>query len=133
MPGDSSFKVNDESKLTPGQKKALDLVQSQVFDVWHGTGVQNAINDAYLKLLKGIVVYPVEDETKYSDKKGNVLPDARIMHFGDTAKDLAFKVHSDLANSFLYAINVRTGMRVGAEYELKNNDVLKIVSSARKG
>lgn len=133
VPGDSSFKLMDSSKLTSGQTKALNLVQSQVLDVWRGTGVQNAINGSYLKLLKGIVVYPVEDEAKFTDKKGNVLPDARIMHEGDTAKDLAYKVHTDLGNSFLYAINARTGLRVGAEYELRNNDVLKIVSSARKG
>ncbi len=133
LPGDVSFKIKDESKISPAQRKALDLVKSHVLDVWHGTGVQNAINDAYLRLLKGIVVYPVEDETKYSDKKGNVLPDARIMHRGDTARDLAFKVHTDLGNTFLYAIDARSGLRVGADYQLKDNDVLKIVSSARKG
>jgi ribosome-binding ATPase YchF (GTP1/OBG family) len=133
VPGDSSFKIIDPSKINVAQKKALDLVQTSVFDSWHGTGVQTAINDAYLRLLKGIVVYPVEDETKFTDKKGNVLPDARIMHLGDTARDLAFKVHTDLGNSFLYAIDARTGLRVGADHPLKNNDVLKIVSSARKG
>ena len=133
VPGDSSFKIIDESKLNAAQKKALDLVQTHVFEIWHGTGVQTAVNDAYLRLLKGIVVYPVEDETKFTDKKGNVLPDARIMHLGDTAKDLAFKVHTDLGNSFLYAIDARTGLRVGADYTLKNNDVLKIVSTAKKG
>ncbi len=133
IPGDSNFKINDESKLTGAQKNALDLVKTQVFDAWHGTGVQSAINDAYLRLLKGIVVYPVEDETKLTDKRGNVLPDARIMHKGNTAKDLAFKIHSDLGESFLYAIDAKTGLRVGADYALKDNDVLKIVSSARKG
>ncbi|MHB2036650.1 MAG: redox-regulated ATPase YchF [Nitrososphaerales archaeon] len=133
VPGDSSFKIIDESKVNAAQRKALDLVQTQVFDFWHGTGVQTAVNDAYLRLLKGIVIYPVEDETKFTDKKGNVLPDARIMHLGDTAKDLAFKVHTDLGNSFLYAIDARTGLRVGADYMLKNNDVLKIVSTAKKG
>ncbi len=133
LPGDTSFKIPDPSKITAPQKKALELVQNHVLDTWKGTGVQKAVNDAYLNLLKGIVVYPVEDETKLSDKKGNVLPDARIMHQGDTAKDLAFKIHTDLGNSFLYAIDVRTGLRVGADYELKNNDVLKIVSAAKKG
>ncbi|MDA4111240.1 MAG: redox-regulated ATPase YchF [Thaumarchaeota archaeon] len=133
VPGDQNFKVIDKSKITQAQKNALDLVQTHVLDVWHGTGVQQAVNDAYLRLLKGIVVYPVEDETKFSDKKGNILPDARIMHQGDTAKDLAFKVHTDLGNTFLYAIDARTGLRVGADYVLKNNDVLKIVSTAKKG
>jgi ribosome-binding ATPase len=133
VPGDAKFTISDPSKVTPAQQKALDLVNDHVLEVWKGTGVQKAVNDAYLRLLKGIVVYPVEDETKFSDKKGNVLPDARIMHQGDTAKDLAFKVHTDLGNSFLYAVDARTGLRVGADYRLKNNDVLKIVSSARKG
>ena len=133
VPGDPTFKIKDETKITQAQKNALDLVQKHVLDVWHGTGVQQAINDAYLRLLKGIVVYTVEDETKFSDKKGNVLPDARIMYRGDTAKDLAFKVHTDLGNTFLYAIDARTGLRVGADYLLKNNDVLKIVSTAKKG
>ena len=133
VPGDSTFTVKDESKINQAQKRALELVRTQVMDVWHGTGVQSAINDAYLDLLKGIVVYPVEDETKYSDKKGNVLPDARIMHKGDTAKDLAYKVHTDLGDTFLYAIDARTGLRLGADYELKNNDVLKIVSSSKRG
>jgi len=133
LPGDISFKIPDASKISAAQKKALELVQTHVLDAWKGTGVQKAVNDTYLKLLKGIVVYPVEDESKLSDKKGNVLPDARIMHKGDTARDLASKIHTDLGNSFLYAVDVRTGLRVGADYQLKNNDVLKIVSSAKKG
>lgn len=133
VPGDPSFEVKDSSKITQAQKRALDMVKSQVLDVWHGTGVQVAVNDAYLRLLDGIVVYPVEDETKFSDKKGNVLPDARIMREGDTAKNLAYKIHTDLGNSFLYAIDARSGLRLGSDYELKNNDVVKIVSAAKRG
>jgi ribosome-binding ATPase len=132
IPGDSNFSIKDRSKLTPQQLKALDIVKSEVLDVWKGTGVQKAINDAYLVLLKGIVVYPVEDETKLTDKKGNVLPDARIMHEGDTARDLAFAVHTELGESFLYAIDARTGLRVGADHKLRNNEVLKIVATAKK-
>lgn len=132
VPGDSAFEIKDASKINPQQKKALELVRTQVLEVWKGTGVQKAINDAYLSLLKGIVVYPVEDETKLTDKKGNVLPDARIMHEGDSAKDLAFAIHTDLGNTFLYAIDAKTGLRVGSDYELRNNDVLKIVATAKK-
>jgi ribosome-binding ATPase YchF (GTP1/OBG family) len=133
VPGDATFKVNDPSRISAPQKNALELVKSQVLEEWKGTGVQKAINDAYLSLLRGIVVYPVEDESKFTDKKGNVLPDARIMHLGDTAKDLAFSVHSDLGETFLYAVDARTGLRVGADYKLKHNDVLKIVATGRKG
>ena len=69
---------------------------------------------AYFGLLKAIVVYPVEDETKLSDKDGNVLPDAYVMTGGSTALDLAKKIHSDLAEGFLYAMDARTGMRLRA-------------------
>jgi len=131
LPGDETFSINDRSKITAQQMKALDKV-AEVLKEWHGTGVQKAINDSYLRLLDGIVIYPVEDETKYSDKKGNVLPDARIMRKGQTAEDLAYKIHSDLGNTFLYAVDARTGLRHGADYVLKNNDVLKIVATAKR-
>jgi ribosome-binding ATPase YchF (GTP1/OBG family) len=132
VPGDSTFQIKDPSRISSAQRKALDLVQTEVLEVWKGTGVQKAINDTYLSLLKGIVVYPVEDESKLTDKKGNVLPDARVMYKGDTAKDLAYSIHTDLGETFLYAIDARTGLRVGADYQLRHNDVLKIIASARK-
>jgi ribosome-binding ATPase YchF (GTP1/OBG family) len=79
-----------------------------------------------------IVVYPVEDEFKLMDKKGNVLPDARLLPDGSTAKDLANTIHADLGKGFLYAIDARSKQRLGAEYKLKNNDVIKIVSATSK-
>jgi ribosome-binding ATPase YchF (GTP1/OBG family) len=96
------------------------------------TGVQDAINLACFKLLKQIVVYPVEDDLKLTDKNGNVLPDARLLPEGSTAKDLAIAIHADLGKGFLYAIDARTKQRLGAEYKLKNNDVIKIVSSTSR-
>jgi ribosome-binding ATPase len=132
VPGDATFSIKQKTSVSAAQKKALDIVE-KILEEWKSTGVQKAINDAYLSLLKGIVVYPVEDESKFTDRKGNVLPDARIMHQGDTARDLAFSVHTDLGKTFLYAIDARTGLRVGADHELKNNDVLKIVSTGRRG
>ena len=36
---------------------------------------------------------------------------------------------TDLGKGFLYAINVRSKMRLGADYMLQNNDVIKIVSA----
>jgi ribosome-binding ATPase YchF (GTP1/OBG family) len=83
--------------------------------------------------LKLIVVYPVEDEIKLTDKKGNVLPDARLVPRDSTAKDLARLIHEELAKGFLYAIDVRTRNRLGAEHKLKNNDVIKIVSATSRG
>jgi ribosome-binding ATPase len=130
-PGDGKFEVT--GTVTPAQVRALELVKEKVLGPFGSTGVQQAIDRAYFDLLKAIVVYPVEDETKLSDKNGNVLPDAYVMPGGSTALDLAKKVHTDLAQSFLYAIDARTGMRLSGEHVLKNGDILKIVSSSRRG
>ena len=64
-----------------------------------------------------------------SDKKGNVLPDAHLMPKGSSAKDLAYSIHTDLGDSFIYALDVRSKQRLGADYKLKNNDVIQIVSA----
>jgi ribosome-binding ATPase YchF (GTP1/OBG family) len=133
LPGDSSFTISDATRLTAAQKDALDMVNERVLKPYGSTGVQQALNTAYLNLLRCIIVYPVEDETKFTDKKGNVLPDARVMKRGSTPKDLAYTIHSDLGNSFLYAIDAKTGIRLGADYQLRDGDVVKIVSATKKG
>jgi ribosome-binding ATPase YchF (GTP1/OBG family) len=129
-PGEGEFQVI--GNLTEAQKNALEFV-NKIFKKYGSTGVQNAINYVYFNLLDMIVVYPVEDENKLSDKKGNVLPDAHLIKRGSTARDLAFIIHTDLGEGFLYAIDARTKMKLGAEHQLKNNDVIKIVSTAKRG
>ena len=129
-PGDGGFKLIASEKLSQAQLKAIAMVDEKVMKAFGGTGVQKAINEAYFSLLSAIVVFPVEDERKLSDKKGNILPDAHVMRGGSTALDLARMIHSELAEGFLYAVDVRTGMRLGGEHKLKNRDVVKIVSSA---
>jgi ribosome-binding ATPase len=79
-----------------------------------------------------IVVYPVEDENRFTDKNGNVLPDAYLLSKDTTAKELAGKVHEQLGKGFLYAIDVRSKQRVGAEYKLRDGDVIKIVSATSR-
>jgi len=128
-PGDESFRLIQTNTLTREQLQAIQMVDRKVMKVFGGTGVQKAIDEAYFSLLGAVVVFPVEDERKLSDKKGNVLPDAYVMKGGSTALDLARAVHSDLAAGFLYAIDARTGTRLGADHQLKNNDIVKIVSS----
>lgn len=126
-PGDGDFVVTKDD-ITPQQTRALELVKEKVLGPYGSTGVQQAIDQAYFGLLKAIVAYPVEDETKLSDKNGNVLPDAYVMAGGSTALDLAKKIHTDLAQGFLYAIDARTGMRLSGDHVLKNGDILKIIS-----
>jgi ribosome-binding ATPase YchF (GTP1/OBG family) len=129
VPGDSGFVVVAPERLTPAQTNAVKMVEERVMKPFGGTGVQQAINEAYFSLLKAIVVFPVEDENRLADKSGNVLPDAYVMKGGSTAVDLAATVHTELAEGFLYAIDARTGKRLAADHQLKNRDIIRIVSS----
>ena len=131
LPGDSDFEIKNPGILSKSQLEALDMV-SKVLKKFGSTGVQNIINHACFEILNNIVVYPVEDEYKFTDKKGNVLPDARIVSKNITAKQLANLIHNDLGKGFLYAIDVRSKQRIGAEHMLKNNDIIKIVSTTSR-
>jgi ribosome-binding ATPase YchF (GTP1/OBG family) len=131
LPGDNSFKIKENAQLSDKQRQALEIASN--FIKKHGsTGVQEIINTACFDLLKKIVVYPVEDESKLSDKKGNILPEAYLLNEESTAKDLAHAVHEDLGKGFLFAIDVRSKRRLGADHKLKNNDVIKIVSATSR-
>ncbi|MEM2667814.1 MAG: TGS domain-containing protein, partial [Candidatus Methanomethylicaceae archaeon] len=132
IPGEEGFRIKDESKLTPRQKWAINYVQSRIFDKWLTTGVDQALSIVVFKLLKMNVVYPVEDPKKFSDSKGNVLPDAILMPQGATPFDLAKEIHSDLAEGFLYAIDAVTGIRLPKDYTLRDRDVISIVSTRKK-
>lgn len=132
LPGDGSFDVKPNVALNAQQQKALDIVKT-LMEKYGSTGVQDAINIACFKLLHLVAVYPVEDEFKLADKKGNILPDVRLLPEGSTAKDLAGTVHADLAKGFLYAVDARTKQRVGADHKLKSGDVIKIVSTTSRG
>ncbi len=132
-PGDPKFAVRDPGKLSSAQANALKMVDERVMKVYGGTGVQEAINGSFFGLLKAIVVFPVEDEAKLSDKDGRVLPDAYVMKGGSTALDLARTVHTELAEGFLYAVDARTGKRLAADHLLNDRDIVKIVSSSKRG
>jgi len=127
IPGDTTFKVKDNT-LREEQKRALERVRI-LMQEYNGTGVQQSIDATCFNALNLIVVYPVEDADRLSDKDGNILPDAFMLKQGSTAKDLAMHVHSELAEHFLYAIDARSKQRLGAEYRLKDKDVIKIVSA----
>ena len=132
LPGDVVFKIKDGANLNPQQQKALDLAQN-VLTKLNGTGIQNILNSICFDVLKLITVFPVEDETKLCNKDGDVLPDAKLLTIGSTAKDLARNIHEDLAKGFLHAVDAKTKQRVGAEHQLKNGDVVKIVSTLSRG
>ncbi len=132
-PAEESYVVVESSKLQEQEKKAIDFFNKFLIKEMMRAGVQFALNVAVFKMLRMNVVYPVADPKKLTDKKGNVLPDAYLLPDGSTVKDLAEEIHSDLATGLLYAIDVRTGLRLPPTYRLKDRDVIHIVSASRKG
>lgn len=128
-PGDPDFKVIDDSKLNAAQKKGLEHIREKVMARFGGTGVQTILERAVYEGLDRIVAFPVEDETHYTDKDGRILPDAHLLKRGATAKELAGKVHTDLAKNFIRAIDAKSKRVVGAEHALEMGDVIRIVAS----
>ncbi len=126
-PGDEEFTIAGD--LSEAQRDGLDQIGS-VIDEWDGTGVQAALNEAVYGLLERITVYPVQNETHWSDGQGNVLPDAFLLPTASTPKDLAFAVHSDIGEGYLHAVDARENRRIGEDHELSEGDVIKIVSTA---
>lgn len=126
--GDSDFEILKEDELSPNQLKALEYIKTNILDKYGNTGVQQALNEAIFNLLNMIVVYPVEDEHKYTDQKGNVLPDAILIPKGSSPRELAYMVHSDIGDNFMHAVDARRNMRVASDYELCDNDIISIIT-----
>jgi len=124
LPGDPDFEI--VASITDAQRAALEKMKKLLRE-FGSSGVQECINRAVFDLLDYIVVYPVEDENKLCDSAGRTLPDAFLMKRGSTARDLAFAVHTEIGQSFLYAVDARTKRRLSADYVLRDGDVIKIV------
>ena len=131
-PGNSDFTIPAGKELPLPQQKALDLVKS-VFSKISSTGVQKILNIAVFDSLNFITVFPVEDETKLTNKDGVILPDAKLLPQDSTAKDLAGLIHADIAKGFLHAIDCKTKQRISGDQKLKNGDVIKIISTLSRG
>ncbi|RLG68851.1 MAG: redox-regulated ATPase YchF [Candidatus Iainarchaeum archaeon] len=126
VPGESDFK--ELKDIPENQKKALEYIRNKVLKKFGSTGVQHVLNSVAFELLELIVVFPVEDQNRWSDSKGNVLPDAFLLKKGSTALDLAYKVHTEIGKRFVAAIDCRTGQKIGKETQLKQLDVIKIIT-----
>ena len=131
-PGDSTFKINQPEKLSAGQIKALEAIREKILSKNGSTGVQEAINTAYFKLLNMITVYPVEDLEHLADHNGRVLPDAYLVPKGTTAHQFAYIIHTELGDNFIYAVDARDKRRIGEDAVLKDRDVISIVSAKKR-
>ncbi len=125
-PGDKDFTLLQEDKLPDKDKAALEKIRTNILQKYGSTGVQDLINRAVFDIMDVIAVYPVEDQHKYTDHNGNVLPDVYLVKKGTTAREFAGMIHQDLAKTFINAILVKTQRRIGENYELQDGDVIKI-------
>ena len=124
--GEKDFKITGE--LNEKQKLALEKIKKDVLEKVAGTGVQAVLNYTVFELLNYLAVFPVDSANKLTDSKGKVLPDCFLLPKGSTALDFAYYLHTDFGKNFIKAIDARTKKILGKEYELKNRDVLEIVT-----
>lgn len=131
-PGSELFDILKINELNEKQKDALDFIKRDIMGEYMRTGVQFAINVTVFKLLKMNSIYPVANPEKLSDKKGRVLPDLVLLKDGATVIDLAKEVHSDLIKGLLYAKDLRYNLRVPKNYQLRDRDVICLISASKK-
>jgi ribosome-binding ATPase len=126
-PGDADFRVTDPTRLSAPQQKALDEIRT-ILRTWGSTGVQASLETMVYSRLAQIVVYPVEDENRWTDTRGRVLPDALLVPAGTPASEVAYRVHTDLGKNFIRAIDGRTHRALAADHPVEPNSVIRIVA-----
>ncbi|MHA2179583.1 MAG: redox-regulated ATPase YchF [Candidatus Thorarchaeota archaeon] len=129
IPGDDDFQVLTPDSLNENELAQLEKINENILKKFGGSGVQNILNRAVFDYLHMITVYPVHDANSLTDSDGNVLPDVYLVPKGTNAKEFAGHIHTDLMESFIHGIDARTKMRISDKHELKDRDVIKIVSA----
>ena len=131
-PGSEQFEIIKLDELNKKQTAALDFIKKGIMGEYMRTGVQFAINIAVFKLLKMNSIYPVADDKNLSDKKGHVLPDLILLKDGATVTDLAREIHTGLTKGLLYAKDLRYNLRLPVDYQLRDRDVVSLISASKK-
>ncbi|MFH1978569.1 MAG: redox-regulated ATPase YchF [Candidatus Aenigmatarchaeota archaeon] len=126
-PGDKDFEIVVAHRLTPKQISALEFIKEKILVKYESTGIQNILNHTVFETLDMIAVYPVTNIGKMTDKDGNVLPDVHLVPRGTHLKQFAGKIHTDLADKFIGGMKTDR-KKVGAEYELKDGDIVEILT-----
>ncbi len=126
-PGDATFRETDPGRLTAAQRHALSEIRT-LLERWGSTGVQPVLERMVFDRLAQMVVFPVEDEQRWTDSRGRVLPDAIIVPLHTPARAVAYRVHTDLGEHFIRAIDGRTHRALAADHPLDPGSVVRIVA-----
>jgi len=125
VPGEDDFEIKGE--VSDKQKKALEFVKDNILKKYGNSGVQQVLDELVFNVLDMICIFP-GGVNNLVDKDGNCLPDCFLLPDGSTALDFAYRIHSDLGDNFIRAIDVKTKRTVGKDHKLKNRDVVEIIS-----
>ncbi|GAG48628.1 unnamed protein product, partial [marine sediment metagenome] len=118
IPGSNDFEIIEEHKLSENELDMLKKIKVKILNQYGGTGIQQALDYASFTIANQICVYPVSDINTYSDNKSNVLPDAFLIEKGTLLRDFVReKIHSELAENFIFGIDAKTKKRLGEKYE----------------
>ncbi len=124
-----AIEVNTDTTIDNAKRGAAEYIVK--FFNSHSKNMNMMLNYIVFNKLDHIIVYPVEDENRYSDSNGAILPDALLIKRGSTAHDMAMMIHTEIGNRMLYAIDARKKMKIGKEHVLNDGDIIKIVSAAK--
>jgi hypothetical protein len=126
----ASDRAEITSRATASQRKALE----EMLNLYRNGFTElsrDVLGRIVFESLGYSVVYPVSDDSSWSDSKGNVLPDAILVPKGTTALELAFKVHTDIGQGFIRAIDCRKKMAIRKDHTLSMGDVVRIVAKTQ--
>ncbi len=126
VPGADDFEVLEPEKIDDKMHRILEMIREKILRKWGGTGVQKTLNTLVYDKLGYIAVYPVRDPNKFTDVKGNVLPDVYLIKKGSTVRDLAELIHTELASRVKYGIDALSKKRISLNYVLNHRDVISI-------
>jgi len=126
IPGQSTFKILKKEKLSEKQLQALNFLKKFLKEN-KTTGIQETLNEIVFNLLNYIAVFP-GGVNKLSDKDGNILPDCHLLEKDSTALDFAYRIHKDLGDNFIKAIDVKTKRAIGKETKLKHRNIIEIIT-----
>ncbi len=127
IPGEDHFLLREGVTLSDVQRKGLDMI-AQFLKTYGSSGVQQTLDICVFDVLKYIAIFP-GGLNNLTDSKGNVLPDCFLLPPNSTALDFAFRIHTDIGNKFVRAMNVKTRLSIGKDVPLKHRDVIEIMTS----
>ncbi len=127
LPGDDSFTLLAPEKLNEKQQHALDFIKKTLLEKWGSTGIQKVLNAAVFDVLGYTAVFP-GGVNNLVDSHGRCLPDCFLLPPHSTALDFAFRIHTDIGNTFVRALDVKTKRSLGKDHVLKHRDVIEILT-----